>query len=73
MQLFRSEDDVDKWCEHMGQARGAVFSPDQLWQLAQRWWDDRLELEWRRRSLAERQAILDEVGLDGPFWRLSAP
>jgi hypothetical protein len=37
------------------------------------WYDDRLDLNWRRRTIPERQAILDAVGLDGPFWRLTIP
>ena len=41
-----------------------------MWALARRWYDDRLDLDWRRRTPAERQAILDAVGLTGPFWSL---
>lgn len=71
MQLFRSEGDVDEWVGLTGHARGAVFSPDQLWDLAGGWYDDRLELNWRRRTTTERQAILDRVGLTGEFWDLA--
>jgi hypothetical protein len=35
------------------------------------WYDDRLSPAWRRRTIPERQAILDAVELTGPFWRLS--
>jgi hypothetical protein len=45
---------------------------ERMWALAQRWYDDRLDPDWRRRSPAERQAILDAVGLSGPFWSLQA-
>ncbi len=48
------------------------MEPAQLWELAKRWYNDRLRLDWRRRSVAERQRILDEVGLTGDFWDLSA-
>jgi hypothetical protein len=50
---------------------GAQFSPQQLWDLAQRWYDDRFELDWRRRSVAEWQRILDDVGLTGESWSLA--
>lgn len=70
MQLFRSEEDVDRGAARTGHAKGAVFSPEQLWELAKRWWDDRLDLDWQRKPVAIRQGILDEVGLTGPFWRL---
>lgn len=70
MQLFRSEEDVAAWCRAEDIARGAVFDLDTLWALARAWYDDRLDPAWRRRTPAERQAILDDVGLRGDFWRL---
>jgi len=30
-----------------------------------------LDLDWRRRTPAERQAVLDVVGLTGAFWSLT--
>ena len=42
----------------------------QLAHLARRWYGDRLDPGWRPRTVAESQAILDEVGLTGPAWRL---
>ena len=71
MQLFRSEEDVHAWSQRTGVAVGAVFEPSQLWDLARRWYDDRLRPDWRRRTVGERQAILDEVGLTGVFWRIA--
>ena len=70
MQLFRSEEDIAEWSAGTGVPVGARFPPEQLWALAKRWYDDRFDIDWRRRSVAERQAILDEVGLIGDFWRL---
>lgn len=48
-----------------------MFDLPRLWDLARAWYDDRLEPGWRRRTVPERQAILDAVGLQGPFWRLT--
>jgi hypothetical protein len=45
---------------------------ERMWALAQRWYDERFDPDWRRRSSAERQAILDAVGLSAPFWSLQA-
>jgi len=50
---------------------GAVFDLARLWSLATVWYDDRLNSAWRRRTIPERQAILDAVGLTGSFWRLT--
>jgi hypothetical protein len=40
-------------------------------ELARRWWWTRVEPDWRPRTPAESQAILDELGLTGDFWRLT--
>ena len=73
MRLFRSEEDVLAWCGERGITPGFIFDLGRLWRLACAWYDDRLALDWRRRTVCERQAILDAVGLDGPFWRLTEP
>lgn len=70
MQLFRSEDEVGEWARVTGHQKGAVFSPERLWELAKGWYDDRLERDWRRRTVEERQASLTAVGLTGEFWDL---
>ena len=64
MRLFRSEEDIDG-------PRGGVMTTGQLHELARRWYGDRLDPAWRPRSAAASQAILESVGLTGPFWRLT--
>ena len=61
MRLVRS----DEVPEH-----GAAVEIDVLRALAARWYGDRLDPAWRPRTRAQSQAILDEVGLAGPFWAL---
>lgn len=51
-------------------AGGAVVEIDVLRALAARWYGDRLDPAWRPRTQAQSQAILDGVGLAGPFWAL---
>ncbi|HEY7111385.1 MAG TPA: hypothetical protein VIA45_00515 [Thermoanaerobaculia bacterium] len=70
MLLFRSEDHVDRWCRARDVARGATLSPDQCWRLAQGWYKDKLEPEWRRHTLEEAEELLTSIGLTGPFWNL---
>jgi hypothetical protein len=41
-----------------------------LWELAQRWYGDRLSPSWRPRTREESQRILESVRLVGDFWRL---
>ena len=40
-------------------------------ELARRWWETRLDPDWKPRTVEESQAILDELGLAGDFWRLA--
>jgi hypothetical protein len=48
-----------------------VVDLPRLWALASRWYDDRLSLDWQRRTPEQRQAIFAEVGLTGEFWSLT--
>ena len=61
MRLLRSGSEVTE---------GALVDLPTLRTLAQRWYGNRLAPDWRPRSLADSQAILDSVGLTGDFWRL---
>jgi hypothetical protein len=70
MLAFRSEEHIDRWRELQCLPRGAVFTPQQLWRLAQAWYSHRLDPDWRRRSPEETQAVFAEIGLTGDFWRL---
>jgi hypothetical protein len=70
MLLFRSEEHVGRWLEARGDEAGATIPVGELARLAQEWWGDRLAPDWRPRTRDESQAILDRLGLTGPFWRL---
>jgi hypothetical protein len=61
MRLFRSGEEP---------TGGATVDLETLQRLAQRWYGDRLDPDWRPRTKERSQAILAEVGLTGGFWRL---
>jgi hypothetical protein len=63
IRLFRSE-------EH-APAEGVTVPAWQMWELARRWYGDRLDPGWQPRTRAGSQAILEAVGLRGPFWSLA--
>jgi hypothetical protein len=69
MNLFRSEEHIRRWLA--GRPPGATISVSQLSALAHAWWGNRLSPDWRPRTVAESQAVLDGLGLTDPFWRLS--
>jgi len=74
MLLFRSEEGVLRWCEQMGIPRGATLSIEQVWDLSQRWYGDRLDPTFRGRTASEAERIFQQVGLTGSFWSAeSAP
>jgi hypothetical protein len=68
MNLFRSEEHVEQWLA--GRPAGATIPVATLADLAQQWWQDRLAPDWRPHTRDQNQAILDGLGLTGPFWRL---
>ena len=68
MLLFRSEDHVTAWLA--GRPAGAVIPITKLAELAEAWWSDRVAPDWRPHTRDENQAILDRLGLTGPFWSL---
>ncbi len=71
MLLFRSEEHIERWRSAWGQPRGETLSPEQAWGLAKAWYsEDRRELDWRRKTAEEAQAIFGSLGLRSDFWRL---
>jgi hypothetical protein len=68
MNLFRSEEHIERW---LGDRRpGATIAVTTLSELAHAWWSDRLAPGWRPHTREQNQAILDRLGLMGAFWRL---
>jgi hypothetical protein len=68
MLLFRSEEHVVTWLA--GRPPGTSMSLTEICDLAHAWWGNRLTPDWRPRTRDESQAILDSLGLSGPFWQL---
>ena len=69
MNLFRSEGHIERW---LGRRKpGATITVTKLSELAHAWWRDRLAADWQPHDRERNQAILDELGLTGDFWRLT--
>ena len=68
MNLFRSEEHVVRWLGN--REPGATIPVSTLCRLAQAWWSDRLDPDWRPHTREQNQAILDRLGLVGDFWQL---
>lgn len=70
MLLFRDEGHVERWCAPRDIRPGAMITPEQAWQLAKGWYGNKLSPDWRRHTLEETEALLETIGLTGPFWNL---
>ena len=71
MLLFGSEEEANQWCTRHDRHSRALVDLPRLQRLATLWYGDRLQADWRPRTAAESQGILNRVGLTGDFWRLS--
>lgn len=65
---FSSEAEVDQWCASQGMPKRPLISLAQQWELAVRWYANRLTVESRRPKPDEMKTIFAEIGLTGPFW-----
>ena len=60
---------MDQWCGVTGHSRGEVITLEKTWELAQGWYWNRMQADYRGRTKAEAQQILEDIGLTGAFWR----
>ena len=71
MVFLRSEEHLQRWLRAHGGRSGESLTAPLLNELARRWWWTRVEPDWRPRPVADSQAILEDLGLTGEFWRLA--
>jgi hypothetical protein len=69
MLFFRSEESLEQWQESKQLKRGAVLSLPQLWDLSQRWYQNRMSPDYRGRTADQVQEIFEEAGLTSEFWK----
>ncbi|HEX4681882.1 MAG TPA: hypothetical protein VH277_04180 [Gemmatimonadaceae bacterium] len=70
MELFRSEEHIQRWLDSRGFPRGTTVGIDTVLRLARAWYADPRAAAWRPRTRDESQAVLASVGLSGDFWEL---
>jgi hypothetical protein len=69
MLFFQSEEKLNKWLASNQVERGAVLSIPKLWELSQRWYENRMSVDYHGRSIEQVQEIFKEVGLRSEFWQ----
>ena len=70
IRFFRSEEHVHTWSAQAEFPIGEIVPAENLWALAQRWFDGRLSPDWKPRPRDQAQQLLSEAGFVGPFWSL---
>lgn len=70
VQPFRTEPDIDGWCERHRQPRGEAVPWSQVVALGRAWYGGHREPTWRKWSSREASMIFQSVGLTSPFWAL---
>jgi len=68
MLFFRSEENVQEWCEAHETPTRPLVTMDQLWELATTWYSTRLQEDSRRPKPDEMRKIFASIGLQGDFW-----
>ena len=69
MLFFRSEELLEQWLDSNHAQRGAVLSISKLSELSQRWYHNRMSVEYHGRTVEQIQEIFKEVGLTSEFWQ----
>jgi hypothetical protein len=70
IRTFCSADHASSWAERTHNPPGDVVPLEQLWALAQPWYGDRLDPDWEPHPREHNQALLEQHGFTGDFWRL---
>lgn len=70
MLLFRSEEEIDRWCAASGEPRGEAVPLRQVWELAKAWYGNRMHPAFRGRSASEAVAVFASVGLTAAHWQV---
>lgn len=67
---FRSEPDIDAWCERHRLPRGEAVPIATVASLARAWYGRHADPDWRKWTMAEAAEVFRSVGLVGEFWEL---
>ena len=67
---FRSEQQVDDWCEKHSISKGVILSINHTWELAKIWYGKHLDIDWKKWTTREAQEIFIKLGLTSDFWKI---
>ena len=70
MLLFRSEENIESWCQQTNLPKGQTLPLAQVWHLSQLWYGNRLSADYTSRTTQQIKTIFQEAGLTAAFWEL---
>jgi len=70
MLVFRTEIEIDEWCQRHDISKGDVQPLPHVWDFAKKWYGNHLDPSWEKWTLQEAKEIFDEFGLTHSVWQL---
>lgn len=70
IRMFCSREHAEQWAALHAPDTGYIANARTIWDLARPWYGDRIAPDFEPHTRAYNQALLNERGLDGDFWRL---
>ena len=71
IKLFQSEEHAERWRDKAKPPASTILPIEQATALANAWYKNKLDPDWRRLTTEETEAMFDDLALDPEFWRLS--
>ena len=70
MLLFKSELEIDSWCERHQIPKGDVETVSRIWNFAKAWYGNHLSRTWKKWTEEEAVQLFKMHGLGGPIWTI---
>lgn len=70
MLVFENPEQVDKWCRDHRIRRGDILPIEKAARLAEAWYANHLNPNWKKWTLHEARNIFQKLDLTGPIWNL---
>jgi hypothetical protein len=70
MLVFKSEGQINDWCNRHKVLKGQVLTLDKVWELSKIWYGNYLDDSWTRKTPEYAESLFKSVGLTGDFWKL---
>lgn len=70
MLIFKDENEINEWCKQHNKPKGEVLPIQQVWELAQIWYGNYLDKDFKRKTKEIAENMFEQVGLTSNFWKL---